>query len=493
MTIITLGFEVHQPYRVRRDFFWNKRMFKSLKSLEELEDYYFSSRNKEIFEKVSRKCYYPANQNILDNIDRHKGGNREFKCSYSISGILLEQIERYDPDLMETFRQLYETGRVEFLDQTYHHSLFSLHEDPSLFVEDVGKHRQAMKDLFGATPTFFENTEFLYNNHIARVVESLGYKGILTEGLERITGGWSPNHVYLAKDSNLRVLLRNYELTDDIGFRFSSRDWEGYPLTADRYSAWLAGTAGDCINLFMDYETFGEHQWKETGIFDFLSYLPGEILKYDHLKFATPTETITQLNPVKEIDVYELGCTVSWADLERDTSCWLGNSMQWAAYTYHKQLKPNLDNALLQRIWGYLSTSDHFYYMFTAGGGPGEVHSYFSPFESPNNAFLNYLAVLFDFHSRLKDHVVAGKDPFVFTDEKGAVLGVALGRKDFAYLAGNLEFNHILGHLLRGDFENWARNSLEDEKIAKAFSKVKWSKLKKKEAEERFREILKDF
>jgi alpha-amylase len=374
VTSLTLGFEVHQPFRVREDFFWSKRMFRNLDlGFEELFEYYFSPRNKEIFEKVANKCYFPANQVLLENIERHKSGNRKFKCSFSLSGIILEQCERYDPDLLESFVQLRETGCVEFLDQTYNHSLFSLYEEPHLFIQDVLKHRAAMKELLGCEPNIFENTEFLFNNRIAGVVEDLGYDCIFTEGLDHITAGRSQNFVFKAKDRNIRVLLRNYSLTDDVGFRFSSRGWEEYPLTAEKYSAWISSVQGDCVNIFMDYETFGEHQWKETGIFEFLRFLPEEIFKWQNLEFATPSEVIDKYPPVGEVDVYELGATVSWADLERDTSCWLGNPMQWAAYSYHKKLFPSIEDAGTLKIWEYLSTSDHLYYMFTAGGGPGEV------------------------------------------------------------------------------------------------------------------------
>jgi alpha-amylase len=455
-----------------------------------LFDFYFSPRNREIFTKVASKCYYPTNTVLLENIDKYRRDDKQFKCAFSLSGIILEQCEKYDPDLLESFRQLKETGCVEFLDQTYHHSLFSLHEDPALFIEDVMRHKRAMKELLGYDPRVFENTEFLYNNKIASIVESMGYHGIFTEGLEHITGGRSPNFVFKAKGSDIRVLLRNFKLTDDVGFRFSSRDWEEYPLTAEKYSSWLASTPGDCINIFMDYETFGEHQWEETGIFGFLRFLPGEILKWQHMDFATPSEVIERYSPAGEIDAYELGGTVSWADLERDTSCWLGNSMQWAAYTYHRQIRPQLNKPELNKIWGYLSTSDHLYYMFTAGGGPGEVHSYFSPFENPSNAFLNYLAVLFDFDSRIREDLVTAKDPFVFTDEQGGIKGVAFGKRDFMDLLGRVDHDSLKFHLERGDFQVWAKISLNDGKLAKNIGKVDYRKLKERELREKLKDLI---
>ncbi|GBE18606.1 glycosyl hydrolase family 57 [archaeon BMS3Abin16] len=491
MTTITLGFEVHQPYRVKEDFFWKQRMFRGVgEGFEGLFEHYFSNRNKEIFEKVARKCYYPTNQILLENIDFYKNDSRKFKCAFSISGILLEQCERYDPDLLESFKQLLDSGCVEFLDQTYHHSLFSLYDDPALFIEDVKKHNEAMKDFFRCSPKVFENTEFLYNNRIASVVEEMGYKCIFTEGLERLTGGAHPNQVYRAKEGKLKVLLRNYKLTDDIGFRFSSQDWEGYPLTAEKYASWLAATPGDCINIFMDYETFGEHHWKETGIFDFLSFFPGEVLKWDHLDFATPSEVIKRY-PVKGVvDAYEMGGTVSWADLERDTSCWLGNSMQWAAYTYHKQIRPRIVDADSQRIWGYLAASDHLYYMFMAGGGPGEVHNYFSPFEDPKNAFLNYLAVLFDFDSRIKSGIEAASHPFVFSNKGGDVLAVAFGKRDFSEIIGTVDLDSLKFHLLRGDFEKWVETSLNDPALAKEIGMIRSKGLGKRGIRKRLRELF---
>ncbi len=289
------------------------------------------------------------------------------------------------------------------------------------------------------------------------------------------------------------MLLRNYKLTDDVGFRFSSRWWEEYPLTAEKYASWLAASPGDCINLFMDYETFGEHHWSETGIFEFLRFLPGEVLKWEHMDFLTPSEAIERYMPVGEVDAYELGGTVSWADLERDTSCWLGNSMQWAAYTYHKQIRPHVLDKHILRIWGYLSSSDHLYYMFTAGGGPGEVHTYFSPFENPSNAFLNYLAVLFDLDSRVRDDLAPGKDPFIFSDKNGEVEvhGVAFGKRDFIEIAKKVSASSLSFHMQRGDFENWVKNSLMDEKLAKGLARARQNGLKERELKNILQELFK--
>src|SRR5512136_20753 len=316
----------------------------------------------------------------------------------------------FDKDLLETYKQLAATGRVEFLNQTYYHSIASLYPEKEEFIAQAKMHRQTVKDLLGYTPQIFENTELLYNNTIAKTVEEMGYKGIFTEGVEKILGEKSPNFLYTPKGSNkIRVLLRNYKLTDDIGFRFSARWWSEWPLTADKYAHWLADTRGDCINIFPDYETFGEHHWPETGIHSFLRHLPGEILKWPHLKMSTPSEVIEEYSSQGEIDVPEAGGTVSWADLERDSSGWLGNAMQWAYYTNLRRIEPlikeSADNEFL-RLWRYFQTSDHLYYMFSKGGGPGEVHSYFSPYESPINAFVAAEMPLFDFENRVRTSII---------------------------------------------------------------------------------------
>jgi alpha-amylase len=377
LTDVVFVFEAHQPHRLKRNFFWENKIFKRVKK-EELFDYYFDKAvNREVFERACKKCYFPSNQILLDLIDKYKRDKKQVKVSFSISGVFLEQCEMFNKDLLESFRQLAETNCVEFLSQTYYHSLASLYPARADFIEQVEMHQQAMKDLLNYVPNVFENTELLYNNAIAKTIEKLGYKGIFTEGVERILHEKSPNYLYNPKDCKMiKVLLRNYKLTDDIGFRFSARWWSEWPLTADKYASWLASTPGQCINIFPDYETFGEHHWPETGIHEFLGHLPREILKWWHLHMATPSEVIEKFASVGEIDVPELGGTVSWADLERDASCWLGNTMQWAYYTTVRKLEPpvkEMDDKEFLRIWRYFQTSDHLYYMFTAGGAPGEV------------------------------------------------------------------------------------------------------------------------
>ncbi|MBK5191283.1 MAG: glycoside hydrolase family 57 protein [Methanosarcinales archaeon] len=400
---ICLAFEVHQPFRLRNDFFWDKHLFKRSVKEGDLFTYYFSDdKNREIFEKVAIKCYCPTNELILRLIDKYD----DLKVAYSITGVFVEQCERYEfgKDIVADFRQLASSGQVEFLDQTYYHSLVGLYEDDDEFIEQVRMHRELMRDLVGYEPTFFENTELLYNNRIARLVEDMGYRGIVAEGVERVLQGRSPNYVYEPVGcKKLKVLLRDYHLTDDLGFRFSLKKWPEYPLTASKYADWLDATPGQCINVFLDYETFGEHHWKETGIFDFLQDLPQQVLNYD-MEFSTPSEIIEKYTPIGAIDVSN-SKTISWADVEKDTTCFIGNTMQWACYDYLRWLEPYVkesgDDELL-KIWRYLGVSDHLYYMFTAGGSSGDVHSYFSHFKRPYDAFVTLFSILHDFHARLR-------------------------------------------------------------------------------------------
>jgi alpha-amylase len=504
LTDIVFVFEVHQPYRIGRSFFWENKFLKRVKK-KELFNYYFDHVvNREVFERACKKCYFPSNQILQDLIDKYKKERKKVKVSFSISGIFLEQCEMFNKGLLESFKQLAETGCVEFLSQTYYHSLASLYPERTEFIEQVEMHRQAMKDLLGYTPKVFENTELLYNNAIAKTVEKMGYKGIFTEGVERILHGKSPNYFYTPKDcKKIKILLRNYKLTDDIGFRFSARWWSEWPLTADKYSSWLAATRGQCISIFPDYETFGEHHWPETGIHEFLKHLPRDILRWWHLHMATPSEVIEKYASVGEIDVPELGGTVSWADLERDASCWLGNTMQWAYYTSVRRLEPlvkETEDKEFLRIWRYFQTSDHLYYMFTAGGGPGEVHSYFSHFRTPIDAHVTAESAILDFENRIRLAVIAANEPFLFytgMGEKCYTGTKAWSLKGFAKALQEVGIKSVEFHNRRRDFEKWAKVSLVDDTLAKELKKVRLSRLKGeklrklmvKVAEERFKKL----
>ncbi len=485
MTDIVFVFEVHQPHRLRQNLHWENKLFRHTPK-EELFNYYFDNEiDREIFERAARKCYFPSNQILLEQIDAHRGEKRQVKVSFSISGVFLEQCEMFSPDLLETFKQLAQTGCVEFLDQTYYHSIASLYPEKEEFVEQVKLHRDIIQSTLGYKPVVFENTELLYNNAIAKIIESLGYKGIFTEGIERILGEKSPNYLYTPHGSkNIRLFLRNYKLTDDIGFRFSARWWNEWPLTADKYAHWLADTKGDCINIFPDYETFGEHQWPETGIHDFLRHLPEQVLEWPHMNMATPSEVIERHAPMGEVDVPEKGGTVSWADIERDSSGWLGNAMQWAYYTSLKRLEPIIheaDDKEWLRLWRNFQTSDHLYYMFAKGGGPGEVHSYFSPFESPINAYVAAQTSVLDFETRVRMATLTANEPFLFctnTDEESFTGTMTWSLKGFLKALEKVNVKALEFHTRRGDFESWAEHSLQDEALAVVLKKIRSAKLK---------------
>lgn len=504
MTDIVFVFEVHQPHRLRKNLFWENRIFRRTRK-EELFNYYFDREtDREIFLRAAKKCYFPANQILLDQIDKHRKEKRQVKVSFSLSGVFLEQCEAYSPDLLETFKQLAKTGCVEFLDQTYYHSIASLYPEKEEFVAQVKMHRDAVKAILGYEPKVFENTELLYNNAIAQIIESLGYKGIYTEGVEKILGEKSPNYLYTPNGSKtIRLLLRNYKLTDDVGFRFSARWWSEWPLTANKYAQWLANTQGDCINIFPDYETFGEHHWPETGIHSFLKHLPDEVLKWPHLSMATPSEVIDKYPSRGEVDVPETGKTISWADIERDSSGWLGNALQWAYYTNLLRLEPLIREAEdpeLLRLWRYFQTSDHLYYMFSAGGGPGEVHSYFSPYETPAHAFVAAESALLDFEMRLRLSVLAANEPFLFYTGAGKekFTGVMTwSLKGFLKAVETVDVQALEYHNCRGDFANWAKHSLQDDELhaqlqALAIAKTKGEALRRKLAgvvKKRFRKV----
>lgn len=355
--------------------------------------------NKAIIEKVARKCYLPANAVLLENIKN----NPEFKISFSISGVALEQFEKFAPEVIESFRLLTDTGNVELLSETYHHSLSSIY-DKEEFVNQVLLHRKKLRDLFGITPSVFRNTELIYSNDIAKMVEEMGYKGILAEGADHILEWRSPTFIYKPTGTeNIKLLLKHYRLSDDIAFRFSQRSWPEWPLTAQKFADWVSSHNGnaDTINLFMDYETFGEHQWEDTGIFEFLKYLPVEILKNKDNNFATPSEIIDRYEARGELDVPH---NVSWADTERDLSAWMSNDLQKQAletlYALGKEII-HIDDAELIEDWRRLQTSDHFYYMCTKWWNDGDVHKYFSPYESPYEAFIAYMNVMQDLRLRL--------------------------------------------------------------------------------------------
>ncbi len=390
MPSVCLYFEVHQPFRLRRFTYFDRSAS---------HDYFDDDKNGEILRKVARKCYLPANDLILKLIERHQG---QFRVSYSITGVALEQFKRYSPETLASFQRLAETGCVEFIGETYYHSLSAIY-DLEEFDAQIAKHRALMLELFGQQPKVFRDTELIYDDRIGRHLAAQGYNAVIAEGADDILGWRSPNFVYRVPGTQTALMLKNYRLSDDIAFRFSNRDWAAYPLMADTYSRWVHNIsgAGEVVNLFMDYETFGEHQWESTGIFEFLRHMPSEILKHPDWSFKTPSEAVAAYQPVADMPFSR---TTSWADLERDTTAWNGNRMQakaLAAIFALKQAVYASGSAEALDTWRKLQTSDHFYYMCTKWFADGDVHAYFSPFESPYDAFINYKNVLKDFSASL--------------------------------------------------------------------------------------------
>ncbi len=391
MKSICLYFQVHQPFRLRRYRFFD---------IGNDHYYYDDYLNESIVRKVANQCYLPANRLMLDLIRKHNG---KFRFSISISGMAMEQFELYAPDVLDSFRELADTGQVEFLTETYAHSLASL-KNREEFEGQVRQHMEKIRHYFNQTPKVFRNTELIYSDEIGAMVADMGFKAMLTEGAKHVLGWKSPNFVYAnAINPKLRVLLRNFKLSDDIAFRFSNRSWNEWPLTADKFVSWIANIPAreEVLNLFMDYETFGEHQWADTGIFDFLKALPATVLKKTTYGFSTPSEVAEKLYVVSAIHV---PYPVSWADEERDLTAWLGNPLQEEAFNklYDLRDKVNrIDDPEIRKDWLYLQNSDHFYYMCTKFFSDGAVHSYFNPYNSPYDAFINYMNVLSDFMIRL--------------------------------------------------------------------------------------------
>lgn len=353
--------------------------------------------NRRIMEKVAKKSYVPATSLLISLLKRHP----EMRVSFSFSGIALEQFERYTPGVIDLFRELISTGQVEVLGETFYHSLAFFYSVPE-FERQVTKHRDIVQRLFGVRPRVFRNTELSYRNDLAHWADRHGYEAILAEGWDPILGWRSPNYVYRPVGAQkTKLLLKNYKLSDDVAFRFSSREWTEWPLTADKFGQWLAEAEGDTVNLFMDYETFGEHQWEDTGIFDFLEHLPQEVAKNAGIQFMTPSEVAQQYETKDDIDMPSI---VTWADTDRDLTAWVGNPMQKAAieavYALEEPVMLKNDGRLLED-WRKMQTSDHFYYMCTKYANDGDVHSYFSPYESPYDAYIAYMNALSDLKLRV--------------------------------------------------------------------------------------------
>lgn len=433
MASVVFYFQVHQPWRLRRYSVFDTDPF-----------YFDDGSNKEILLKVANKCYRPATSLILDMVQKNKGN---FRCSYAITGTVIDQLEQWAPDVIDLFKRLADSGCVEFVGETYHHSLSFLYSHEE-FLQQIDMHTQRIQDLFGQTPTVFRNTELIYNNDVAKLVSQIRtdgtkdsdaprrFKGMLCEGVDRVLGFRSPNYVYTPPSIDapapngkaFGLLLKNYRLSDDIAFRFSNRGWEEWPLNTEKFAKWVHQINGDgyLCNLFMDYETFGEHQWEDTGIFEFLADLPRAVFDVarnasgeSENHFITPSEAFDQFDAVGEYDTPHM---TSWADSERDLSAWLGNAMQSNAlnetYKLERPIKEAFDKAIkendegakfdighLLNDWRKLTTSDHFYYMSTKFWADGDVHKYFSPYDSPYDSYINFMNVLDNTRQRVESHV----------------------------------------------------------------------------------------
>jgi len=409
---ICFYFQVHQPYRLR-----DIRITDIGKG--DAPSYFDHEKNRSVFRKVAEKCYLPANRMMLELLNRHP----HFSIAYSLSGVFLDQCREYGEDVLDSFRALAATGRVEFLAETYYHSLSSI-RDTEEFCEQVALHVHTIQDLFGQTPTVFRNTELIFSNELAQVARLMGFTGILAEGTDHILQGRSPNvpfapphfrlprekeqviarHRPLPKRSDdIAILLKNYRLSDDVAFRFSDKSWVGFPLRAETFTDWLIGNGGHSVNLFMDYETFGEHQWEDTGIFEFLRSLP-RMWEERGIRTATPSQVISAWEDQTR-EVYDAHSVISWADTERDLSAWQGNQIQAAALRAIYELGPLVKatgNKDLLNTWRKLQTSDHFYYMCTKYWNDGDVHKYFSPYDSPYEAYRRYSHALCDLKTRVE-------------------------------------------------------------------------------------------
>lgn len=442
---ICLYFQVHQPYRIK-DL--------RITNIGQDSKYFDEQKNREVFRKVAEKCYLPANALMLELLGKYP----DFHIAYSLSGVFLEQCEEYGEDVLESFKKLTDTGKVELLAETYYHSLSAVQSLPE-FCEQVSLHCKKIEEIFGQKPRIFRNTELIFNNEIAHIARMMGFRGTLAEGADHILQGRTPNEPYVPPEfylpkehywdviskhfpgvippKKILVLLKNYKLSDDVAFRFSDKSWVGFPLNAETFTDWITSSGGHSINLFMDYETFGEHQWEDTGIFDFLRSLP-EIWQKRGIRALTPSQILDEWEhgarsekgnehlqkEVKSIlsllsklwkkskqsdseyqeETFDAHLPISWADTERDLSAWKGNDIQNAAlqdlYDLEELVKASGDEELV-RSWRLLQTSDHFYYMCTKYWNDGDVHKYFSPYDSPYEAYRRFSHALCDLRSRL--------------------------------------------------------------------------------------------
>ncbi|MCM1483254.1 MAG: glycoside hydrolase family 57 protein [Muribaculaceae bacterium] len=475
MKAICFYFQIHQPFRLKRYRFFD---------IGNDHYYYDDFANDDIVTRIAHHSYIPAAQTLLAMLEK----DPNFRCALSVTGTALEQFEQYVPEFIDLLKKLAATGRVEFLAETYAHSLSSL-ADPEEFANQVRVHDEKLYDLFGVKPTVLRNTELIYCDEMAPQILAMGYKGVITEGAKHILGWKSPNYVYSAATApKLKILLKNSKLSDDIAFRFSNTEWDAYPLTADKYIDWIASTPQEeqIINLFMNLETFGELQPRETGIFQFLEALP-YFAKERGINFWTPSEAIAKLKPVGELSVMH---PISWADEARDTSAWLGNKLQNEAFNklYSVAERVRLcDDRRLKQDWYYLQASDHLYYMSTKNMGDGAVHSHFSPYETPFQAFTNYMNVLSDFIVRVEEQYPLSIENeelnSLLTTIRNQAREIETLNKEVTSMRQNLE-HYNEEHLLRAKAEAPAEKAEKtEEKPAKKATKKAAPKKAAKKAE----------
>lgn len=484
MVSICFYLHVHQPLRLKRFTFFD---------IGKGTDYFDKEKNKFYLERVIEKSYLPTNKIILDLIQKTDG---RFKISFSITGVLLEQLEEY-PNVIESFEKIISTGCGEIVGETYYHSLASIYSLKE-FVAQIKLQEKKLKEVFGKKPKIFRNTELVYQNQIGKIVESLGYKAILAEGADKILEWRSPCFLYKAKGSNIILLLKHYRLSDDIAFRFSNRSWSEWPLTSEKYIRWISQIQGNIVNIFMDYETFGEHQWKETGIFEFLSEFPIEAFKKG-IDFVLPSEAIKKFKPISDLDFPDY---VSWADTERDLSAWLGNKMQQFAlnelYSLEQSVLATKDKNIID-AWRKLQTTDHLYYMCTKWFADGDVHKYFNPYDSPYEAFIIFMNILNDIKQRLRCRDEMKKeealkilrdftDPFWCNDGK-VFKNLYELRDGLKNMSNETYLYHANSE--KNDFSNWVRDVIKDEKLANNLRKARTKEEAAQIVENRIRELEK--
>lgn len=396
---ICLYLHVHQPFRIR-----HYTIFDAGVNHEYFNDTTENAltNNNFIMHKVANKSYLPTNSVLLELLNTYP----EFKLSISITGTIIEQFEKWAPEILDSFKALVNTGRVEIVAETYHHSLAFFYSRKE-FEAQVKMHKEKVEQVFGVTPTVFRNTELSYNNELAYWADKAGYRGIMTEGWDPILGWRSPNFIYRPSyTENIRLLMKNYRLSDDMAFRFGNKQWQEHPLTTEKFVNWMGASMDNAqvFNLFMDYETFGEHQWADTGIFEFLRALPEAWFNSrTDRTFMTLTESIDNYQPVDFVDIPN---TITWADNERDLTAWLGNPMQHNAIVALYELESSIlatNDLNLIEDWRKLQTSDHFYYMCTKWFNDGDVHAYFSPYDTPYEAFTNFMNSYHDLKFRLAE------------------------------------------------------------------------------------------